>query len=118
LDGGSFDDIRFDDKDLVEIKPGLWQVDVPFSYEGAENVAEGDLEDDIAPAFPALMRAKSIYGAEYEFHVVVGGKHANPFGLRSHIIAMIAALGGSVLIHRLNDHSNDFAEQAGSSNGG
>ena len=65
LDVGYFANVRFDDKGLLEIEPGLWRVDVPFSYEGSENVAEGDLEDDIAPDFPALMQAKSIYGAEY-----------------------------------------------------
>lgn len=100
LEHGSLGGIRFDEDELIEVEPGSWSVDVPFSYPGAENVAEGDLEDDIAPSFPALMSAKSIFDAVFEFHVIVGGLHANPFELKPHIVAMIAALGGSVIVHQ------------------
>ncbi|MFC7339581.1 hypothetical protein ACFQY0_20495 [Haloferula chungangensis] len=62
-----------DEKKFAEVQPGVWQIDVFFSYSGSENVAEGDLEDDIAPEFRALMRAKSLSSAEFEFHIVVGG---------------------------------------------
>lgn len=100
LESGSLGSIRFDEGELIEVEPGSWRVVVPFSYPGSEDVAEGDLEDDIAPSFPALMSAKSIYNAEFEFHIVVGGLHADPFALNPHIVAMIAALGGSVVAHR------------------
>ena len=103
LEGGTLGRIRFDEGELIEAEPGLWRVVVPFSYPGSENVAEGDLEDDIAPSFPALMSAKSIHDAAFEFHIVVGGAHADPFVLKPHIVAMIAALGGSLVAHRAQD---------------
>ena len=91
-----------DEKRFKEVSPGVWQIDIFFSYPDSENVAEGDFEDDIAPEFRALMRAKSFNSAEYEFHIVVGGLHADPFHIRPHVVAMIAALGGSVYAHRSN----------------
>lgn len=89
-----------DQKKFVETQPSVWQIDVFFSYSGSENVAEGDLEDDIAPEFRALMRAKNLRDAEFEFHIIVGGLHADPFQLRPHVVAMISALGGCVFAHR------------------
>ena len=89
-----------DESKFQEVSPGIWQIDIFFSYPDSENVAEGDFEDDIAPEFRALMQAKSFRSTEYEFHIVVGGLHADPFQIRPHVVAMIAVLGGSVFAHR------------------
>ena len=102
-----------DEKKFEEVQPGVWQIDIFFSYSGSEDVAEGDLEDDIAPEFRALMRAKSLSSAEFEFHIVVGGLHADPFELRPHVVAMISALGGSIVAHRSPEpQDNENAQQA------
>lgn len=93
-------DLVYSEGDLAENQPGIWRVDIPFSYEGQENVADGDLEDDISPHFPDLMRAKSSSRAEIEFHIVVGGRHPDPFFLQHYTVAMIAALGAQLFIHQ------------------
>ena len=117
ISANEFELARVDKNEFQEVSPGLWQIDIFFSYPESENVAEGDFEDDIAPEFRALMRAKSFHSAEYEFHIVVGGLHADPIKIRPHAVAMIAALGGSVFAHRSNASTIvEDAEQASSGN--
>jgi hypothetical protein len=108
--------LKFDQSAISEVTPRVWETDIQFSYPDSENVAEGDFEEDIATEFRALMEAKNIYDVEYEFHIVVGGLHANPFQIRPNIIAMIAVLGGSVWAHRseINTSEEQEAEQAAS----
>ena len=105
-------DLRYSQTDLIEHQLGIWSLEIPFSYGGQENVAAGDLEDDISPHFPELMRAKSIFRARIEFHIVVGGAHPNPFPLKAYTVAMIAALGAELFIYR----SEEDAEQSGGGN--
>ncbi len=117
ISASEFELARVDKYEFHEVSPDIWQIDIFFSYSGSENVAEGDFEDDIAPEFRALMRGKSYHSAEYEFHIVVGGLHADPFEIRPHVVAMIAALGGSVFAHASNvSPIKGEAEQAVSPN--
>ncbi|YCM43287.1 hypothetical protein V2O64_18445 [Verrucomicrobiaceae bacterium 227] len=106
--------LKVDQNAITEVTPRTWQADILFSYPDSENVAEGDLEEDIATEFRALMEAKNIYDVKYEFHVLAGGLHANPFCLRPHIVAMIAVLGGSVFAHSSDSRPSNKqeAEQA------
>jgi hypothetical protein len=46
---------------------GTADFELHWSYEGSESVAEGDLEDDIAPIFPELLELKSSHGATFVF---------------------------------------------------
>ena len=75
---------------------GSADFELRWSYEGSENVAEGDLEDDIAPIFPDLLELKRFHGATFDFQIVVGSPHPDLFRIAPHIVAMIAALGGTI----------------------
>jgi hypothetical protein len=75
---------------------GTADFQIRWSYEGSENVAEGDLEDDIAPIFPELLELKKFHGATFELQIVVGSPHPDLFRIAPHIVAMIAALGGTI----------------------
>lgn len=75
---------------------GTADFELQWSHEEAENVAEGDLVDDVAPIFPELLNLKTFHDATFDFQIVVGAPHPNPFRIDSHIVAMIAALGGTI----------------------
>ncbi len=109
IDQSQFEFIGYEEDELEETSPGVWEVDVYFSYPDSENVAEGDLMEDIGQEFRALLWSKQAFGAEYEFHIIAGGLHADPFKLAPNTIAMIAILGGSIHAHSstLSAETND-----------
>lgn len=75
---------------------GKWVIEIQWSCEGAENVADGDLEDDISPHFRELLELVNIFGAKFDFQIVVGEPHPDPFKIKPQTVAMIAVLGASI----------------------
>lgn len=101
-DGDSFDSV-IDNEALrraitrtEDCGGGKWAIELQWSCEGQEDVAEGDLEDDISPHFRELLSLVNIYGAKFEFQIVVGEPHPDPFKIKPHTVAMIAVLGASI----------------------
>jgi hypothetical protein len=100
--GDSFDSI-IDNEELrraitrtEDCGGGKWAIELQWSCEGQENLAEGDLEDDISPHFRELLSLVNIYGARFEFRIVVGEPHPDPFRIKPQTVAMIAVLGASI----------------------
>jgi hypothetical protein len=75
---------------------GKFVIELQWSCEGEENVAEGDLEECVSPHFRELLELVNIFGAKFEFQIVVGGAHPNPFMIKPQTVAMIAVLGASI----------------------
>lgn len=75
-----------------------WLGEFQISCPVAPIVADGDFVDDFAPYFPALLRLKTFYSAKYELIIAVGTPANEFFELESHSVALLAALGASVLV--------------------
>jgi hypothetical protein len=88
---------------FVEHAPGWWHGDFVVSCPEAPYLAEGDLIDDLAPHFPALLRLQKFHDASFQMQIAVGAPGPEDFELPSNMVAMLAALGASFLITTSNN---------------
>lgn len=89
---------------------GRAEFEFQWSYEGSEDVAAGDLEEDVGAIFPLLLDMKRFHDATFDFRIVVGPPHPNPFTIDAHLVAMIAALGGTITA--MHDAPPDISNDA------
>ena len=82
-----------------EIGGGIWKGKFEVSCPIAPELADGDFLDDFSPYFPALIRLKGLYKADYVLEIAVGSPAASSFELRSYSVALLAALGASVVVY-------------------
>ena len=82
-----------------EAGSGIWRGEFIVSCPVAPELADGDFVDDFSPYFPALVRLKGLYDAEFVLEVAVGEPAANSFELRSFSVALLAALGASITVY-------------------
>lgn len=75
-----------------------WFGEFRISCPIAPKLADGDFADDFAPHFPALLHLKTSHSAEYELFIAVGDPAAEFFELESHSVALLAALGASIIV--------------------
>lgn len=77
---------------------GHWSGEFIVSCPVAPDLAEGDFVDDLAPYFPHLLNLKTFYSATFEFQIAVGAPASESFELASHLVAMLASLGSSIMV--------------------
>ncbi len=75
-----------------------WKSEFQVSCPSAPELAEGDFVDDLCPYFPVLLALKTHYSAQFELQIAVGDPAPEFWELEHSSIALLAALGASVLI--------------------
>lgn len=88
---------------FVEHAPGWWHGDFVVSCPEAPLSTEGDFIDDLAPHFPALLRLQKFHDASFQMQIAVGAPGPEDFQLTSNMVAMLAALGASLLVTTSNN---------------
>lgn len=89
----------------------VWRGDFTISCAVAPELAEGDFIDDFSPYFAHLLELREKYDAEFEFQIAVGYPAADKFRLKSHSVALLAALSAGI-----NVITNRSGEQGGGGN--
>jgi hypothetical protein len=88
---------QFVQDSFSEHSPGMWSGDFIISCPIAPKLADGDFVDDFAPHFPGLLRLKQFYDAAFELQIAVGEPGPNCFEVKSHMVALLAALGADIV---------------------
>ncbi len=83
---------------FVNTSEHFWFGEFMITCPVAPELAEGDFVDDFAPYFPALLRLKTFHSAVYQLIIAVGAPADTCFELESHSVALLSALGASILV--------------------
>ena len=83
---------------FVEGPPGDWHGDFIVSCPVAPSLAAGDFIDDLAPHFPSLLRLLQFYEARFLLQLAVGAPGPEEFEIPSHMVALVAVLGASIIV--------------------
>ena len=93
---------------FVEYESGSWWGEFVITCPVAPVVADGDFEDDFAPCFPALLKLKQFYRARFELQIAVGAPGPEVFEIPRHLVALLAALGASIIALPSSSKPRDF----------
>lgn len=92
---------------FVQLPDGRWRGEFTISCAVAPEMAAGDFIDDFSPYFEDLLRLRDKHDACFELQIAVGHPAPESFLLKSHSVALLAALGASI-----RSVSNQVGEQS------